>query len=179
MCGRYFFQFDDNVPSWLQEQRQLQWLDFSQGEIFPTQPILALRQDREQPCLAVFTWGIKGYHGKLIINARSEGIDQKPSFRPWLNRRCAILANGFYEWWGIGREKAKYRISKQGEPLIYLAGIVNDQNECVIITGSAEHDLARIHTRTPIIMNEGQMRRYLAHRQDYYVDNEQLAIEKI
>lgn len=181
MCGRYFFQLDENVSPLLQEQlTQLALFDFQQGEIFPSQKILVLRQDHfAQPCPDVMKWGMIGYQGKRIINARMEGMDQKAIFRPWLSHRCAIFANGFYEWTNYRKAKEKIYICKEQENLIYLAGIYNDKGECVIVTGEAQGEMTRIHHRTPIIMNECTMRNYLAQQIDFIVDNEHLAYEKV
>jgi len=46
-----------------------------------------------------------------MINARSETAATKPTFRkPLLERRCLILADGFYEWKREGSRKQPYYI---------------------------------------------------------------------
>ena len=181
MCGRYFFQFDENTSSeWQSQMTQLELFDFRQGEIFPSQKILTLHQgqnDELRPDILV--WGMTGYQGRLIINARREGIDQKITFRPWLHQRCAVFANGFYEWTKRGKEKSKIYIRKEKEDVIYLAGIYNDKGECVIVTGAAQDEMAKIHDRTPIIMNECMMRSYLSRQTDFIVDNENLLYQRV
>lgn len=178
MCGRYFFQLDEGIAErW--HTSMAEW-DFQQGEIFPGQRILTLRQGNDgQPSLQVFHWGIHGYQGKLLINARSESLDQKMTFRPFMHRRCAILANGFYEWTKRGSVKEKIYIRREDEQLIYLAGIYNHQGECVILTGAAQREMAQIHSRTPLIMKETAMRAYLSQQLGFVVDNEHLLYEAV
>ncbi len=180
MCGRYFFQLDESVSQWREQIAQLDLFDFRQGEVFPGQKILALSLgEKEQIQPHVFQWGMPGYQGRLLINARSEGIEQKVTFRPWLHQRCVVLANGFYEWAKQGSEKKKIYIRKADSKLIYLAGIYNDKGECVIVTGAAEQEMVKIHHRTPIILKESAMHSYLSLRTDFIIDNEHLLFEAV
>ncbi|HZK85053.1 MAG TPA: SOS response-associated peptidase family protein [Desulfosporosinus sp.] len=42
----------------------------------------------------------------IEFNARVETLDEKPSFKTCLQRRCClIIADGFYEWKKEGRAK--------------------------------------------------------------------------
>jgi putative SOS response-associated peptidase YedK len=52
-----------------------------------------------------------------MINARAETLAKKPAFRGLLgNRRCLVLADGFYEWRKRGKRKAPMRFKlKSGE----------------------------------------------------------------
>lgn len=59
------------------------------------------------PCF--LTWGLIpswSSDGKGFINARCETLESKPSFtESFQRRRCLILADGFFEWKGLGRVK--------------------------------------------------------------------------
>lgn len=74
--------------------------------IAPTQPIPIVRLDGAgSRRFALVRWGFIPSFVKdmkafpLIINAKAEGIDGKPSFRAAVRRRrCLIIADGFYEW---------------------------------------------------------------------------------
>lgn len=181
MCGRYFFQLNESLTQCrvLKEKiRQTTIYDFQEGEIFPSQKALVLIPDQHQeymPC--VKSWGIVSRHGNLLINARSEGIEEKYTFRPLLQHRCAIVANGFYEWIGKGKAKEKIKIEKQHQPLCYFAGIYTPKGEFVIITAASYGEMEQIHDRTPIIMNEQEMIAYLHHQRDYIVNNDDLLFE--
>jgi putative SOS response-associated peptidase YedK len=98
------------------------------------------------------------------INARSESIFEKPTFRDsFKSRRCLIPADGYYEWaTALGKYKPKqpfYISSDDGKPLA-MAGIwnswrspsgVNIQSASVI-TREAVGELATIHSRMPVMM---------------------------
>jgi putative SOS response-associated peptidase YedK len=89
---------------------------FEQGELFepvlkprfnvaPLQPLLSIRSDPGGPTYEVVRWGLvpswskSQEHAAKLINARSETILEKPSFRQLMGRRrCLIPADGFYEW---------------------------------------------------------------------------------
>ena len=73
--------------------------------IAPAQPVAAVRQIDTQRELAVLHWGLipswskDPKMGARMINARSETVATKPSFRSaFKSRRCLIPADGFYEW---------------------------------------------------------------------------------
>ena len=65
-------------------------------------------------------------------------------------------------------------IYEKEEPLFYLAGIYNDQEEFVIVTGEAEKEMKHIHHRTPLIIHEQDIQRYLSGDCEFAVDNENL-----
>lgn len=179
MCGRYFFQIQNQPLPLISNHEQLDLFDFHQGEIFPTQQTLVITANGCDIIGRIMKWGIKSYHGNVLINARSEGIHERKTFRPLLNKRCLIIANGFYEWQKHSSHKDKIYIKKMNQPYLFMAGLYNDQGEYVIVTGAAQKEMAQIHHRTPIIMNEHSGLRYLEHRQAFTVDNEGLLFQKV
>ncbi len=123
------------------------------------------------------SWGMQaGKH--RVINARSETIHEKAMFRSYLNQRCAIPCNAFYEWKRIDeKKKEKYRIQDRSEDMMYMAGLYAN-NELVLLTGESQGIMKEIHHRTPILMNKNEMFRYLRHQFDPPVNNEQLEMIK-
>ncbi len=59
--------------------------------------------------------------GSKMINARSESVLEKPAFRKATRaRRCAVPADGYYEWKGEGRGKQPYYVHpKDGRPIVF------------------------------------------------------------
>ncbi len=106
------------------------------------------------------------------INARSETIFEKPSFKnSIINKKCLILVDGFIEYQHIGKEKQAYYISLKNEPLFAMAGIYNVwQQDGVthktfsIVTVPANELMAQIHNsklRMPLILQKEDYNNWL------------------
>ena len=100
--------------------------------IAPTQPIAIVRQGRKGRELVPVRWGLIPNWAKdpnlqsLLINARAEGIAERPAFRgAFRYRRCLVPASGFYEWQARGKgPKQPFSVRPAGQELIAFAGIV-------------------------------------------------------
>ena len=169
MCGRFTLTAD---PADLKEA--FYWADFGEADITPryniapTQgvPVITNRGDKK---LDFFTWGLVPFWakdptiGSRMINARSETLAEKPSFRnAFKRRRCLILADGFYEWQKIPGEKTKiptYIQLKGGKPF-GMAGLWEEWNSpdgsqilsTTIITTQPNEFMKPIHNRMPVIL---------------------------
>jgi putative SOS response-associated peptidase YedK len=170
MCGRFTLSVD---PVELQLEFQIpempaEWRP--RFNIAPTQPVAVLT-DSKLRTIDFFQWGfVPGWAkdisiGSKMINARSETIMEKPSFRSaFQRRRCLILADGFYEWKRVPGEKgasSPYRFTLiNGKPFAF-AGLWerwqnsegNELLSCVIITCPANSIVAPIHERMPVIFD--------------------------
>ena len=108
--------------------------------------------------------------GHNMINARSEGIEDKPSFRnPLRKRRCLVIANGFYEWKTTNKKtKMPYLFTlKSGEPFA-LAGLWDQWKRrgkiittFTIITTTPNELIEPIHDRMPVILRKKDEARWL------------------
>lgn len=112
------------------------------------------------------SWAKESAIGDRLINARSETIAEKPSFRrAYAKRRCIIPADGFYEWMVIPGRRTKQPVfihGTTGQPLA-LAGLWESWHDptiedapalrtCTIITTAANHALEGVHDRMPVIL---------------------------
>lgn len=110
------------------------------------------------------------------INARSESIHEKPTFRDaFRTSRCLIPVTGYYEWaTSLGKYPPKqpfYITSKDGSPLS-VAGIcstwTSEKGEVIqsasIITREAVDELATIHSRMPVFMARDRWEEWLNPR---------------
>jgi len=180
MCGRYALS---KLPAELIEEFEIhtgKTLDTlkilpADWNIAPTKEIYIIKANHEQQReLATASWGLIAPWSKSIpdavksqsiaINARTESVDVKPTFKSaFISRRCLIPADGYYEWaTALGKYKPKqpfYISSDDGKPLA-MAGIwntwrspsgVNIQSASVI-TREAVGELATIHSRMPVMM---------------------------
>lgn len=117
-----------------------------------------LNIDPEQMILA--QWGIVPFWDKTgkkqIINARKDSLE-KPTFKKsFLERRCLILADGFYEWKAeSSKSKTPYRFTLKSENPFAFAGIWQEHAEdpqVVIITTDPNKIVEPIHNRMPAIL---------------------------
>jgi putative SOS response-associated peptidase YedK len=106
-----------------------------------------------------------------MINARAESVDAKPAFRSaFRERRCLIVADGFYEWRKRpGRAKQPYHVAPDGPGPFAFAGLwerwrgpAGERVEtCAIITTQAAPALAEIHDRMPAILGPDEFQPWL------------------
>ena len=136
--------------------------------IAPTQNTYVITNEAPEE-LQQLKWGLIPYWakdertGSTLINARSEGVASKPSFRmPIRKRRCLVIADGFYEWKKEGRNRIPYRIKHKHDSLIIMAGIwdkwVSSSDEIItsfsILTTTPNKEMSYIHDRMPVIINK-------------------------
>lgn len=118
--------------------------------------------------------------GNQMINARSETVAEKPSFRKaFKNQRCLIVADGFYEWMKEGKKKVPVFIRLKSRKPFGLAGLYNlwtspegeETCTCTIITTEANEVLSSIHHRMPVILPR--------YRHDPWLDPKNQDTEKL
>ena len=107
-----------------------------------------------------------------LINARSETIAEKPSFRTaWAKgQRCAIPLTGFYEWEKQGRERLPWLFQRNDDQPLAFAGLWDRWTDpaddtiiesCTVITTTPNSMLGRIHDRMPVLLDENTMAAWL------------------
>ena len=170
MCGRFSFSTSRER---IQEEfgvRAPKQLEIS-FNIAPTQKAYVIT-NKDPNSLTQMHWGLIPFwskDGKLtgkMINARSEGIFTKPSFRmPIRKKRCIIPADSFYEWVKVGKKKKPYRILPTSGNLFAFAGIweywSDDNAELFtfsIITCDANKEVSPVHDRMPLFFEDNETR---------------------
>lgn len=149
------------------------------GFLHPKTPVIASNRPSN---IQLFSWGLLPSWAKDVsfqkntLNARMETLSQKPSFKPYLQNRCLILADGFYEWQWLdaqGKNKLKYLITLEDEQAFAFAGLWNGWrnqetgdilNTYTILTQPATGLMAEIHNsklRMPFILSREQERAWL------------------
>lgn len=100
-------------------------------------------------------WGLSvDWSKQPMINARSETLSEKPTFRGILNRRCVVPANAYFEWRKTeDGNKLKNRISVSGSAVFGMAGLT-DGERYTIITCPPSPAIAHIHNRMPVILSQ-------------------------
>ena len=132
-----------------------------QWNIAPSQTIDTVINIGQHRMLAAMTWGIATpQNTRPLINARSETMFEKPTFRDAARlRRCLVIASGWYEWQA---PKKPYYIHRADDAPMGMAGLYWDDGtaeasrRCVIVTTAADNDLADIHHRAPLVLDPPQ-----------------------
>lgn len=171
-------RFDATLPSGLHAAPQYHINAYA----FPRYPILTRQQPGQ---FQGIRWGMvphwvksKADAEKLraqTINARSETIYEKPSFRQAAQKgqRCLIPVTGFFEWHTAGKQKYPFYISAADQTIASIAGLWDewadpDTGEVLttfsLLTTDANPLLAKIHNtkqRQPCVLTREQERIWL------------------
>lgn len=155
--------------------------------IAPSQPVgvIVVNRNSGKREFRLMLWGLipswakDPSIGAKLINARSETVTEKPSFRAAFKyRRCLIPADGFYEWQKTqGGPKQPLYFSMAGSGLFAFAGLWeswNDIETCTILTTSANSLLQTIHDRMPVILQPDDYARWLDPRLQNATDLKEL-----
>jgi putative SOS response-associated peptidase YedK len=186
MCGRYTL----SVPlSNLVDAFDVAPPDFRfvpRFNIAPTQNAPVVAQDSRGRRMGLLRWGLipswakDESMGSRLINARSETVAEKPSFRSaFRRRRCLVPADGFFEWKKEGGEGAKkvktpYWIHLETREAMAFAGLwegwVRDEETTLhtftILTTEAVPGIREIHPRMPVIIPPGEWASWLDPHSD-------------
>lgn len=178
MCGRYALTVAEKIL--------LALFGYIPGEaepfpprynIAPTQPIATVRQEHGARHFALVRWGLvpawveDPKQFSLIINARTEGIMEKPAFKYAMRyRRCLVPASGFYEWRkGPGKIRQPFWVPPKNGGVVAFAGLwetwhATDGSEIdsgCIVTVPANDTLAPIHERMPAVIAPADFEQWL------------------
>ncbi len=166
MCGRFSFTMDMD-----ELQEAFPGVDFGlyfdkSYNIAPSQNIMAITNVNSKNA-GLFHWGLIPSWSKdkkigyKMINARSETLAEKPSFKnAYKKQRCLIPADGFYEWKKETTTKTPFHIRmKSGKPFAFAGLWEKWQNptegiiySCTIITTEANSLVKQVHHRMPVIL---------------------------
>jgi len=155
MCGRYRIKDPKLASDYFGVQPAF---DFRpRYNIAPTQKIAvvsAMGRIEEMRWGLVPVWAKET--SKALINARSETVREKRSFKKsFAERRCLVPADGFYEWTKI--DKRPHLFGLNGEQPFAIAGFWDEDPEmsrCCLLTTEANAVLQPIHNRMPIIVRQ-------------------------
>ena len=169
MCGRFTMTLDA-----LEFQKELQLGDIPvdwvpRYNIAPSQPVAVVTEPNKRD-VSWMRWGLipswaKDIRiGSQMINARAETLEARPAFRQaYAQRRCLILADGFYEWKRTSAKKAPatpYYFYLNGHKPFAFAGLwelwksPDDEKirSCTIITCAANSMVGAVHDRMPVML---------------------------
>lgn len=180
MCGRYTYfssseilrQFKLTSDSDLQLAMELP----DNYNVSPGNHMPVIIRGEQEHILEFMVWGLVPAWAKTpdvslkLINARAEGLLEKPVWKRLVNsKRCVVPARGFYEWKTEKGKKQPYYITPKSGDIFSFAGLwdVWHDSEGVeiqsysIITTTPNKEMSAIHTRMPAILNQQQMDMWL------------------
>lgn len=146
--------------------------------IAPSQTSLILAQSGLELSAQQAEFGLKaGPEGKRLINARSETVTEKPTFRQAFEMsRCLVPASGWYEWAGKGKP---FHVQLTDARVMAFAGLYfaprqrEQRAQFVILTTEATGDLASVHHRSPLVLPASRWQTWVsgsaAHAEDCLV----------
>ncbi len=177
MCGRKTITRD--MLSIIEELSIDEWQDpdnyFPSYNVAPTQvsPILVYNGKR---IVTPMRWGLIPNWARdesmaaRMINARSETLLEKPSFKNLVHRnRCIVLADGYYEWKRTDDKRQAYYISHPDGKLLPMAGLWdrwrNPDGKLIlsytVITTTPQSEISYIHNRMPVILGRHLVQSWL------------------
>ena len=121
-------------------------------------------------------WGLIPYWakdmkiGSRMINARSETLLEKPSFRNLVpKQRCVVIVDGYFEWHREGSTKTPYYIKHPENKLLPMAGLWDTWkssdgvviNSYTVITTEPQPEITFIHNRMPVILKSNVLDTWL------------------
>jgi putative SOS response-associated peptidase YedK len=171
MCGRFALSamLTDIAEEFSTKNSPERTLPFD-WNIKPTQDIYIIKNEN----IEIASWGLIAPWSKNIsdalksqsqaINARSETVHEKPTFRnAFRKQRCLVPASGYYEWateLGEYKTKQPVYISRDDGKLLAFSGIYESwispngeiKNSVAIITRDSINKLAKVHNRMPLFL---------------------------
>ena len=164
MCGRYVLQQPEELQARFQTENSLDLRPSYNVAPSKMMPVVTRNSPNR---LTLMKWGLVPSWAKdpkigfKIINARAEGIEDKPSFRLAVRRsRCLVPASGYYEWKKEGSAKIPYLFRLKDQELFAFAGLCECWHDAegkelltyTIITTAPNELTAEVHDRMPVIL---------------------------
>jgi putative SOS response-associated peptidase YedK len=155
--------------------------------ISPTSDVFALRANGGEVRLDVMSWGLVPSWAKdvsraaSLINARSESVAEKPSFRNLISRhRCVMPMNAYYEW-----KPMKVAGKAMKQPFVFFPGKDSaydhdshfavaslwstwrdgegsELTTCVALTTEANDRVSQVHNRMPVLLTKDGVAQWLS-----------------
>ena len=181
MCGRFAQPRSSDELARIFRARRITELEGERFNVAPTDEVAAVVEHHGERQLDTFRWGLVPYYAESsreaarLINARAETVESSGAYRTaFRRRRCIVPADAFYEWRravpAAGNERVRgarpqpFAIRRvDGQPMAF-AGLwavwrapvdAGRLFTCSIVTTTANELLAPLHSRMPVILDEG------------------------
>ena len=165
MCGRFAVK---KKPEEIADDIEALWAEYDEVEpnfnVAPTDKtaVLCGQHLELQSWGLIPSWAKDSTRRAGLINARTESLSEKPSFRNLVGQRqCIIPCNGYYEWQVKNDTKIPQYFYPQSGDYLFLAGLWDlwhspvhgEMRTFTVLTKEASKELSEIHERMPLILN--------------------------
>lgn len=128
------------------------------------------------------SWAKPGKFSSPLINARSETIREKPSFKKLISSyRVLVPINGFYEWKREGKIKTPYYITPTSNDAMFLGALYqpakqasNDEkqekSQVCVVTVAANEPMSQVHHRMPVILKPDDALKWIRPSEQSVID---------
>lgn len=195
MCGRINVSDNEGVRLLLAMLGMEVWPSRDpRFNIAPSQTLDVVTWQNEAPALQGMKWGMvpswakPGTFKVPLINARSETIREKPSFKKLIGEhRVVIPINGFYEWTRDGKVKVPYFVKPTTTNAMFVGGLFQpaakpleevdaangelDRAQVSVVTVASNDVMNEIHHRMPVILSPDDALRWIKPSDQATVDN--------
>ena len=175
MCGRYRRRADkQRIAELFAASADLEELYFEpEDDVAPgsMQPVIRINSKGERK-ISLMRWGFKREDGKLLFNARAEGITDVNFWKKSFSlRRCIVPADSFFEWQKSQQgKKSKFEFTIRDRKPFGMAGLWSPwknpktnqwEDTFAIVTVDANETMAPVHNRQPAILAPRDYQEYL------------------
>jgi putative SOS response-associated peptidase YedK len=166
ITARFFERFELPEDSLKPTSR----LNISPGQTAPVIVELKGRNAVEMKWGLVPSWAKDVKIGSRMFNARSETLEERPSFRHLLKRkRCLVPSSGFYEWKN-NDGKVPYLIRVRDQEYFAMAGLYDVWqggdgsvlSTFTIVTTTSSKVMSDLHDRMPAILEREMEAEWIA-----------------
>ena len=179
MCGRY--SIGEGIQHISQELGAAPPANFTPRYNAAPSQALPVVSNAQRQQVALYTWGVIPFwakeKGQRLINARAETVAEKSTFKKsFQQRRCLVLADGYYEWKKTPQGKVPHRLVLTDEQPFVFAGLWDERadqetgevhHDFCIITTAASPSITAIHDRMPVILPKEVWDFWLGDTDDY------------
>jgi putative SOS response-associated peptidase YedK len=176
MCGRFDIHSAIELIATIFQIEDIIFDIVPNYNVAPTQNIPIVINDGKKNRLVSSHWGFLPSWAKemktaySMINARCETVDTNKSYKDaFVNQRCLVVADGFYEWLKQDKGKIPYYTRLKSKQPMGFAGLYNNwkspegEEICssTIVTTDANELVRPLHDRMPVILHQDDFRLWL------------------
>lgn len=174
MCGRTSLFAPQSVLASRFDAEPVEPLE-PRYNIAPREDLAVIRKDAPET-IDLLEWGLlpswveNPADAPRPINARAETVATKRSFaEAFEQRRCLVLADGFYEWQETRGGKQPYRVERTDRKPFAMAGLFERwegddevQETVTVVTTEPNAVVEPLHHRMAVVLDADEEERWLA-----------------